>query len=175
MIFKLVGSFLLIIVLLLGSSIAFSSTSFSDASSQLTSLISFSGEQPDNLGIKNGKLTDCPPTPNCVSSQSKDVTHKVNPLEYQGSPQQALNQLKTILEKIDNAEIIENHDHYIYAQFTTQIMGFVDDVEFYLDPASHLIHVRSASRMGDSDLGVNRRRVEKIRTEFSASGETTST
>ena len=134
---------------------------------EVASIFSFSGEQPENLGVKNGKLPECPQTPNCVSSQSKDINHKVEPLTYETSGKEALSELKTILDDIDNAEIIEATSNYLYAQFTSNIMGFVDDVEFYLDAPAKVIHVRSASRIGESDLGANRRRIERIREQFS--------
>lgn len=137
------------------------------ANPALASIFSFSGEQPENLGVENGQLANCPQTPNCVSSQSNDINHKVDPLTYNSSPEQALTELETILQEIDNAEIIEENENYLYAQFTSNIMGFVDDVEFYLDPQEELIHVRSASRIGESDLGANRRRVERLREQFS--------
>ncbi|MDR9402870.1 MAG: DUF1499 domain-containing protein [Halothece sp. Uz-M2-17] len=135
---------------------------------EIASIFSFSGEQPKNLGVKQGSLANCPQTPNCVSSQSKDVTHKVEPLTYDSSRKEALKQLKTIIQETDNAAIIKATSNYLYAQYTSRIMGFVDDVEFYLDPQENLIHVRSASRVGESDLGVNRRRIERIREQFQA-------
>ncbi|WP_246140385.1 DUF1499 domain-containing protein [Euhalothece natronophila] len=145
----------------------FASPSLASNSVQVASIFSFSGEQPDNLGVENGKLANCPQTPNCVSSQSKDINHKIDPLTYNSSSERALGELTTILKEIDNAEIIEEKDNYLYAQFTSNIMGFVDDVEFYLDPQAEVIHVRSASRIGESDLGVNRRRIERIREQLS--------
>jgi uncharacterized protein (DUF1499 family) len=69
---------------------------------------------------------------------------------------------------MDRAEIIQADGNYVYAEFTTALMGFVDDVEFFLDESAGVIHVRSASRLGESDLGVNRKRVEAIRAAFSA-------
>ena len=145
----------------------FANPALASNSVQVASIFSFSGDQPDNLGVENGQLANCPQTLNCVSSQSKDVNHKVDPLTYNSSPEQALTELKTILQDIENAEIIEENNNYLYAQFTSNIMGFVDDVEFYLDPQAEIIDVRSASRIGESDLGANRRRIERIREQFS--------
>lgn len=132
----------------------------------MASVLSLSGDRPSNLGVKNGKLSPCPASPNCVSSQSSDDDHKVEPLIYEGTPEEAIGELKAILENIENAEIITVADNYIYAEFTSKLMGFVDDVEFYLDEEPGLIQVRSASRLGESDLGVNRQRVEAIRAQF---------
>jgi len=166
MILKFFQSVLLITIISFTVLLAYPAASMATSSVQVASIFSFSGEKPDNLGIKNGQLANCPQTPNCVSSQSKDVTHKVEPLTYESSGQQALNQLKAIIKQIDNADIIKATSRYLYAQFTSRIMGFVDDVEFYLAPQEQVIHVRSASRVGKSDLGVNRRRIESIREQF---------
>jgi len=168
MIVRVIISFLLIITALFGVYFVYLGPNLTDSSIEVDNLFSFSGKQPDHVGINNGQLADCPQTPNCISSESNDVTHQVKPLHYHSSPQQALNQLKQILEDTNNAEIITQKDNYIYAQFTTTMLGFVDDVEFYLEPDSALIHVRSASRIGESDLGVNRRRIERIREQFAS-------
>ncbi len=128
----------------------------------------FSGTKPDNLGVKDGKLADCPNSPNCVSSQSpsSDETHFIQPLKYSSTTEKALTDLKNVIESEDRTKMIEESSNYLYAEFKTALMGFVDDVEFYLDSSTNTIHVRSASRLGQSDLGVNRKRIETIRTKF---------
>lgn len=126
-------------------------------------LFSFSGSRPTNLGVTNGQLAACPSSPNCVSSQSQDVEHQIEALRYQGTPAEAIAQLKTAIESLPRTQIIQITDNYLYAEFTSALMGFVDDVEFYVNPAEPMIEVRSASRLGESDLGVNRQRVEAIR------------
>ncbi|MEA5597956.1 DUF1499 domain-containing protein [Rivularia sp. UHCC 0363] len=128
----------------------------------------FSGTKPDNLGVNNGKLAACPNSPNCVSSQSpsSDETHFIQPLKYSSTSEKALADLKAAIESEDRTKIINESSDYLYAEFKSALMGFVDDVEFYLDSSSNTIHVRSASRLGQSDLGVNRKRVETIRTKF---------
>jgi uncharacterized protein (DUF1499 family) len=131
------------------------------------SIFSFSGTRPANLGIHNNRFTDCPSTPNCVNSFSSDSTHTIAPLKYSSTPEQAFADLKQIIESQLRTKIIQATDSYIYTEFTTKIMGFVDDVEFYLDKPSNVIQVRSASRLGESDLGVNRQRIESIRTQLS--------
>jgi len=168
MFLKLLKSLVLINLLFFSTFFWNPSPSLATNSIEIASIFSFSGEQPKNLGVKNGKLSKCPQTPNCVSSQSKDVTHKVEPLTYNSSEKEAFDQLKNIIQETDNAEIIKTTPNYLYAQYTTRIMGFVDDVEFYLNSQENLIHVRSASRVGESDLGVNRRRIERIRKQFQA-------
>ncbi|MEA5419462.1 DUF1499 domain-containing protein [Spirulina sp. CCNP1310] len=118
----------------------------------------FSGQRPQNLGVKQGKLAPCPGTPNCVCSQSLAAGSKIEPL-----PAIAIPQLRQIIESMERTRIIKATEDYLYAEFTSKLMGFVDDVEFYGDRTANVTHVRSASRLGKSDLGVNRQRVEAIR------------
>lgn len=126
----------------------------------------FSGKRPNTLGVNNGKLAPCPNSPNCVSSQSTDAQHQIAPLTFTTNPQQAIANLKNIIQSLPRTKIITETEDYIYAEFKSALMGFVDDVEFYLDPQANIIHVRSASRLGQSDLGVNRQRIETIRAKF---------
>jgi uncharacterized protein (DUF1499 family) len=131
----------------------------------LTSLFNCSGTRPDDLGIrKNGELKPCPPSPNCVSSfcDPTDEQHFFKAIDLKKSIPDSLADLKSVLAKQDNAVIIKETENYIYAEFTTKLMGFVDDVEFYLDAKSNKLHYRSASRLGRSDFGVNRKRINKI-------------
>lgn len=126
----------------------------------------FAGKRPSNLGVRDRKLAPCPNSPNCVSSQSTDAVHKIAPLTYTSSPEQALADIKSIIQSLPRTTIISETEDYLYAEFKSALMGFVDDVEFYLDRNDNIIHVRSASRLGQSDLGVNRNRVETIRTKL---------
>lgn len=126
----------------------------------------FAGKRPTNLGVESGKLTACPETPNCVNSQAQDAQHKIEPLTYKSTPAKAIADLKTVIENMERTQIITESENYLYAEFSTKLMGFVDDVEFFLDEGANVIHVRSASRLGQSDLGVNRKRVETIRAKF---------
>ncbi|MGG6297585.1 DUF1499 domain-containing protein [Leptolyngbya sp. AN02str] len=134
------------------------------------SLFSFSGTRPSNLGVKDGKLAACPGSPNCVNSQASnsDAEHFIEPFAYSGSAVDAIAKLKGIIEATERTEIITATDSYLYAEFTTPLMGYVDDVEFFADDAAKVIHVRSASRLGQSDLGLNRKRIEALRTQFAA-------
>lgn len=134
-------------------------------------LFSFSGKQPTNLGIKDGKFAPCPNTPNCVSSQAADgdAEHKIAPIAYQSAASDIIPKLKSLIEGMERTQVVTASSDYLYAQFTTALMGFVDDVEFYLDPSTPgQLQVRSASRLGQSDLGVNRKRVEEIRSKLTA-------
>lgn len=124
------------------------------------------GKRPSNLGVQDGRLAPCPNTPNCVSSQSADTVHKIEPLTYKSSSEEAFAKLKQAIASLPRTKIITQSPNYLYAEFTSTIMRFVDDVEFYLDADTKVIHVRSASRLGQSDLGVNRKRIETIRAKL---------
>jgi uncharacterized protein (DUF1499 family) len=136
----------------------------------------FAGKRPNNLGISNGKLASCPNSPNCVSSQSTDAAHKIAPLNFTSTPEEAMPtagfayaNLKNIIQSLPRTKIITESKDYLYAEFKSALLGFVDDVEFYLDRNANVIQVRSASRLGQSDLGVNCQRIETIRAKLSNS------
>jgi uncharacterized protein (DUF1499 family) len=133
--------------------------------------IGCTGMRPVNLGIKDGKLAPCPSTPNCVSSQSSDREHAVEPLSFMGTATEAHTGITKIILSMKRSRIITDTDRYIHAEFTSAVFRFVDDVEFQFDEGAKVIHVRSAARLGHSDLGVNRKRVEDIRARWKASGK----
>lgn len=114
-----------------------------------------------------GQLNACPNTPNCVSSQSSPGTaHYIAPIPFSGSADHALQTLKAVLAAEPRTTIVAEQGAYLHAEVRSLLLRFVDDLEFLLDSEQQLIHVRSASRTGYSDLGVNRRRVERIRKAF---------
>ena len=125
-------------------------------------MFNFSSKRPNNLGVKDGKLAPCPGTPNCVNSQGESKS------ETEPLPPVSIPELKKVIESMERTKVIDQTSNYLYAEFKSQLMGFVDDVEFYLDPDANVLHVRSASRLGQSDLGVNRKRVEEIRAKLSS-------
>jgi len=129
-----------------------------------------SGRRPDNLGAVRGRLAPPKPTPNCVSSQADpgDAMHYIEPLRFGGEPARAWAVLKVVVQGMERARIVREEGGYLYAEFTSRLMGYVDDVEFLLDERSRVIHVRSASRLGIRDFGVNRDRIEAIRTRLAA-------
>ena len=129
-------------------------------------IFSFSGTRPSNLGVIDGKLQPCPNSPNCVSSQANDPEHGIAPLTFTGEPTAAIANLQKIILAMPRTKIITAKGNYLYAEFTSAIMGYVDDVEFFANPDKGIIEVRSASRLGESDLGVNRQRIEAIRANF---------
>lgn len=134
------------------------------------SVIGCTGVRPANLGVKDGKLAPCPSSPNCVSSQSSDKTHAIEPLSFTGTVAGAHAALRTVILSMKRSQIITDTDSYIHVEFTSAIFRFVDDVEFWFDENAKVINVRSAARIGNSDLGVNRERVEEIRAKWKASG-----
>ncbi len=108
----------------------------------------------------------CPKTPNCVSSIDTSRGHFIQPLEFTGSAKDAQYRLLQILNQFKGARVVTFEENLIEAEFISSIFRFVDDVKFYLDDREKIIHVKSASRVGFSDLGVNRRRIEKIRKQL---------
>jgi len=117
-------------------------------------------------GAGNGVLKACPNSPNCVSSQAGDTGHAVAPLTYSDSRAEAWARLKKVLSQMKRMTIVGENEEYIHAEARSLIFRFVDDVEFYFPSDEKVIHVRSASRVGYSDMGVNRKRVEEIRERF---------
>ena len=114
-------------------------------------------------GINNGNLEPCPSSPNCVVSLNGDEEHTIEPITYKSDRADARETLLKVLSVLPRTEVIDRADNYIKAESTSRIFKFVDDVEFYFPEDENVIHVRSASRVGESDLGVNRRRIEQIR------------
>jgi len=121
---------------------------------------------PPKEQLVEGKLRPCPSSPNCVSSENDRPSSRVEPLTFEGSPEKAWGDLKETIGEM-GGKIQEEHDGYLWATFTSRVFRFVDDVEFRMVPSDGIIHVRSGSRVGYSDLGVNRKRVEKLRAVFS--------
>ena len=123
------------------------------------------------LGIENEQLMQCPTTPNCVNSQSKGNKHYIEPIITTGTSLDVKNNILKILNELERSKIIKVENNYIRAEFTSKLFRFVDDVEFYFPEAKTnemIVHVRSASRVGYSDFGVNRKRIERIRSKFKA-------
>lgn len=118
------------------------------------------GTPPTNLGVTNGLFTPCPSSPNCTNSQATD-DHKIDPIWFSGNPRDAKQKLLNVLRSNEQANIVENSGMYIRAEFKSSLMGFVDDVEFLISDT--YIETRSASRLGYSDMGANKKRVEAIR------------
>ncbi|MEA3411796.1 MAG: DUF1499 domain-containing protein [Pseudomonadota bacterium] len=126
-------------------------------------LFSCSGKRPPDLGRHQGGLAPCPDTPNCVSSDSADASHHVLPLKLNKPPDVAWEDLIDVVSRYPRTRVITQSDGYLHAECSSAVFGFIDDLEFDLRADAGIIAVRSASRLGSSDLGVNRKRVENIR------------
>lgn len=129
----------------------------------------FAGSAPAGLGPVDGRLGKCPARPNCVSSQALDDPHRIAPFAFSGTERDAMARLARVIAAEPGGRIVEQRPDYLYATFQTPVMGFVDDVEFLLQARDRTIDVRSASRLGYSDLGVNRKRIEALRKSFAGS------
>ncbi|MDJ0676025.1 MAG: DUF1499 domain-containing protein [Calothrix sp. MO_167.B42] len=140
--------FALVICLTLAGSLIFSAPSWAGSAS---------------LGVSNGHLSSCPASNNCVISQDGDRKHAIDPISYHVDRDAAQQTLLKVINVVPRTQVIEQTDNYIHAISKSRIFKFIDDVEFYFPADENVIHVRSASRVGESDLGVNRRRVEQIR------------
>jgi len=111
-------------------------------------------------------LAPCPGSPNCVSTAAPDAAHQVEPIPFSGSAAQAIVRLRAVIEAMPRAQVTRADGDSLHAEFTSWLLRFVDDVDAIADETAHVIHIRSASRVGYSDLGVNRKRVEAIRAAF---------
>lgn len=130
-----------------------------------TLLSACSGSAPDNLGLRDGRLAPCPSSPNCVSSQASGE-HFIEPLALKGSPASTQQLLKQVLVSEPRMTLVQEQEGYLRAEYTSRLMRFVDDLEFVID--DNAVHLRSASRLGYSDLGANRKRIEHLRQQLAA-------
>jgi uncharacterized protein (DUF1499 family) len=128
----------------------------------------FAGTPPATLGAQAGSFAACPDRPNCVSSRAVDAAHAIAPLAYRGEPSTAMTRLADLIRAMPGATLVTVRPDYLHAEFASTMFGFVDDAEFGSDRAEAVIQVRSAARLGYSDLGVNRKRIETIRVAFGA-------
>lgn len=129
----------------------------------VAAFLSMFDAMPTNLGLTGGKLAPCPDTPNCVSSLATDPRHAIAPFALDRSFGAAKEELRQAATQLPRAQLVAEQENYLRFEFRSLVFRFVDDVEFHLDDATKTIHVRSASRVGHSDFGVNRRRIEAIR------------
>jgi uncharacterized protein (DUF1499 family) len=127
------------------------------------SLFSCAGKRPTNLGVEKSLLTPCPSSPNCVSSDAVDSTHSIAAFALAIPPRDAWLAVRGSLESLPRTKIVAETSDYLHAECTSAVFGFVDDLELHLRIAEGVIAARSASRLGYSDLGVNRRRIEDLR------------
>lgn len=130
----------------------------------MTVLLTGCSSSPVSKGVLGGQLGICPSSPNCVSSYNADETHKISAMRFNGDRDAAKRKLLTILNLRKGVEIKEDNGSYVWATFKSPFMGFVDDAEFFIK--DNRIEVRSASRVGYSDFGANRDRMNEIRAQF---------
>lgn len=125
----------------------------------------FSGKRPRGLGVDDGRLAGCGRRLNCVSSQADpaDAQRYVAPMPFEGGAAEAIAAARRAVESMARARIVRAEGNYLHAEFRSRLMGYVDDVEFAFDANAGVLHVRSASRLGRRDFGVNRERVEALR------------
>jgi uncharacterized protein (DUF1499 family) len=131
--------------------------------------LSLFSRRAGEVGVKDGRLRACPASPNCVCSFDTDDQHAIAPLAAGDDPAGAFERLRTLLQSMSGVRIVTDEGDYLHAEFTTPLLRFVDDIEFLLDANAGLIHARSASRVGHSDFGTNRKRVEQLRKQLNRS------
>lgn len=127
-----------------------------------------SRQHPPTLGLENGKLRPCPSSPNCVLSEGADAAHTIAPFAYKGNRADSEAALLAALTSLPRTSLLRRQSDYWLAQSVSGLFRFLDDVEFRFDDANAVIQVRSASRVGYSDLGANRKRVEALRAAYQA-------
>ncbi len=133
------------------------------------------GKVPKDLGMKDGKLKRPSYTENSVTSQAslwpdhpRQAYATIAPIPVANDGKAEMAKITTLLQAMPRTVLVQEDDNYIYAQCTTQLLKFTDDVEFSLDKSAKVIHVRSASRMGQKDFGVNRARIEQLRSALAS-------
>ena len=124
----------------------------------------FAGSKPRDLGITSaGRLRDCPSSPNCVCSDDARSSHRVDAFALALPPAEAWAALREAVAALPRTRVVSDHGDYLHAECRSPLLGFVDDLELHLRRDAGVVAVRSASRVGYSDLGVNRRRVDDLR------------
>lgn len=122
-----------------------------------------SGIKSDKTEFDDEALADCPDRPNCVSSKAQDKGHAVEPLYVKGDPKMVWDEVAGVIGSLPRTTIVKATDHYLHAEIRSRLFRFVDDLELQLEPSANVVEIRSASRTGYYDFGVNRRRVTHLR------------
>jgi len=122
------------------------------------------------LGVNKAKLAACPSSPNCVSSDAGDSNHHIEPFRISASPVEVWRTTQDLVAALPRTKIVTAEDDYLHAECRSSLFGFVDDLELHLRPEENIIAVRSAARLGYSDFGVNRKRLERLRSELKKEG-----
>ena len=135
-----------------------------------TTLLSIAAAHAQAPGTKSGLLAACPDRNNCVSSDATNPKHAIAPFRLKVPPAEAWGDLKRLIEASPDTRIVQATPDYLNVEFTTGRLRFTDDVEFLLRAQQREVAVRSASRFGYYDFGVNRERVEKLRATLREKG-----
>ncbi|SFJ61422.1 Uncharacterized conserved protein, DUF1499 family [Halobacillus dabanensis] len=114
------------------------------------------------LGVKNGRLSGCPQTPNCVSTQTNQTDKKMSPLDFAKDLETTKQLVKEVLNQMERTTVVTESENYLHCIVRTKWIKFKDDVEFYFDEDTRTVHFRSASRVGYSDFGVNKKRMKEF-------------
>ena len=125
-----------------------------------------SGKRPDEIGIDPSGLRGCPKSPNCVSSEAKDKQHAIESFCLKGDPNVSWPLIQDEIVSMSRWVIVTATHNYIHVECKSRIFRFIDDLELYFNSSNGIISIRSASRVGYSDFGANRRRVEFLRSEL---------
>jgi uncharacterized protein (DUF1499 family) len=133
-------------------------------------LFSCAGTRPTKLGVKDSRLASCPSSPNCVSSDDADTSHRIPAFQLALPAADAWRAVRSTIANEPRTKIITETDDYLHAECSSAFFGFVDDLELHQRPAQNLIAIRSAARLGHGDFGVNRKRVEKLRSSLTKQG-----
>ena len=124
--------------------------------------LSMNAARPQNLGVVNGQLAQLPDKPNCVSTQTQDTDKRMEPIPFDKKPGEMVVSIKDTLTSMPRVKLVSETENYLHFEFTSLIFRFIDDVEFFVDDRDMVVHFRSASRVGHSDLGANRKRMQLI-------------
>ena len=133
-------------------------------------LLSCSGKRPTHLGVTENRLAPCPSSRNCVSSDAVDTAHRVKAFALLDSPIEPWHVIREEVAALPRTTVVKETENYLHAQCVSALFGFVDDLELYLRESDDIVSIRSASRVGYFDFGVNRRRVERLRKALRARG-----
>lgn len=133
--------------------------------------IFYQNTQIPDLGMEDGKFKPLSNKPNNVSTQTQNLEKKVEPWPFKGTKEETMAAIKSAINSYGGAETQKENENYLYVVFTTKLMRYHDDAEFWLDDEDRLVHFRSASRAGYSDMGLNRKRYDQLTEVYMAQGK----
>ena len=135
---------------------------FANRNSENEKAMAYNKELYGNNKMNDHRLKECPESPNCVSTRTQQKSKRMDPIPFELDPEEVRKVIKGVVESLPNTHLEKESTHYLHYTFKSKIFGFTDDVEFLIDGEQKLIHFRSASRSGYSDLGVNKKRMTEI-------------